>query len=84
MQEPKKAWREILARAKIRDLTIHDLRRTFGTHLGLLGVPTSVIGRALGHTGNSRATPIYTRAELEPVRQALTRYEQSMGLLKSG
>ncbi|HEY2485177.1 MAG TPA: tyrosine-type recombinase/integrase [Candidatus Binataceae bacterium] len=84
MQEPKKAWREILARAKIRDLTIHDLRRTFGTHLGLLGAPTSVIGRALGHTGNSRATLIYTRAELEPVRQALTRYEQSMGLLKSG
>jgi len=82
MQEPKKAWKEILERARIRDLTIHDLRRTFGTHLGLLGAPTSVIGRALGHSGNSRATPIYTRAELEPVRQALSRYERSMGLLE--
>jgi integrase len=36
-------------RAKIDDFTFHDLRHTFASWLAMEGVPTSTIGKLLGH-----------------------------------
>lgn len=49
LQEPRKAWERIRARAKIEDCTIHDLRRTLGSWLAGQGLSLPMIGRVLGH-----------------------------------
>jgi integrase len=52
--------------------TPHDLRRTFSTRLGDLGVAPHVIERMLNHTAEGVAA-IYNRAELLEERIAATR-----------
>jgi len=46
---PNKAWERIRKRAGLEHLTIHDLRRTFGSWLGDAGFTSKQIGAALGH-----------------------------------
>ena len=43
------AWRDAVARAKIRDFHFHDLRHCFGSYMAQAGVPLNVIAEALGH-----------------------------------
>lgn len=52
------------------DARIHDLRRTLGSWLAAQGHSLTLIGRALNHT-NVSTTQVYTRLDLEPVRDAL-------------
>ena len=47
-------WARILKRANIKNLRIHDLRRTLGSWQAMTGTSTAVIGKTLGH--KSRAT----------------------------
>ena len=54
----------------IDDLRIHDLRRTFGSWQNRMGANQSIIGKSLGHK-TSRATQIYTRLDMDPVRQSV-------------
>ena len=42
-------WRELLERAKLTDLRIHDLRRSFATCAGDIGLSAHLIGGLLGH-----------------------------------
>ncbi|MBX7075611.1 MAG: tyrosine-type recombinase/integrase [Pirellulales bacterium] len=70
--EPKKGWKEITTAAGLEGLRIHDLRRTLGSWQAAQGVATATIGKALGHAHGSRATHVYARLDLEPVRQAVT------------
>jgi integrase len=44
-----KAWERIRARAGLDHITIHDLRRSFGSWLGDAGSSTKQIGAVLGH-----------------------------------
>jgi integrase len=44
-----KAWRRIRKRAGVEHVTIHDLRRTFGSWLGDQGFSSKQIGAVLGH-----------------------------------
>lgn len=67
--EPKSAWRRILKRAKIKDLRIHDIRRTMGSYMAMSGAGQYLIGKALGHK-SSAATEIYARVAVDPVRDA--------------
>jgi integrase len=90
LEEPKKCWRRILKRAGLADLRIHDLRRTLGSWQAALGSSLAVIGKSLGHS-SLEATQIYSRLELDPVRQSVERAQQAMliaggvaGLLKEG
>ena len=53
--EPKSAWRRVLARAQIKDLRIHDIRRTLGSYQAISGSSLQVIGKSLGHK-TSQAT----------------------------
>ncbi|MEI8078672.1 MAG: tyrosine-type recombinase/integrase [bacterium] len=68
--EPRKAWRDLLKRAGLRDLRVHDLRRTLGSWQAATGASLQVIGKTLGHR-NQRTTEIYARLNLDPVKASL-------------
>lgn len=67
--EPKKAWKNLLKRAGIEDLRIHDLRRTLGSYQAINGSSLQIIGRSLGHK-TIQATQIYARLINEPIRNS--------------
>jgi integrase len=75
--EPTKAWRNILKRAGIKDLRLHDLRRTMGSWQASTGASLSVIGKSLAHK-NVSTTAIYARLHLDPVRDAMSKATSAM------
>jgi len=70
LAEPKSAWDRLLNRAGLKDLRIHDLRRSFGSWAAMTGASALIIGKALGHLDPS-STAIYARLNLDPVRAAV-------------
>jgi integrase len=58
------------ARAKLTDVRLHDLRHTFATLLGELGVAEGVIGALLGHVP-ANITQHYARATQPAMREAV-------------
>ena len=59
--EPKKGWQRILRNSGIdRNITIHDLRRTFASFMRDIGADEMMIKKALNHT-NKDVTAIYAR-----------------------
>lgn len=68
--EPKAAWRMIVKSAGLKDLRIHDLRRTAGSWMAQAGYSRDVIGKLLGHRSFA-ATGVYARVNLGAVRDAL-------------
>ncbi len=68
--EPKGAWDRLLKKAGIKDLHVHDLRRTFGAWQAKTGASLPIIGKALGHK-DTGATAIYARLDLKPVRDSI-------------
>ncbi|MCB9979389.1 MAG: tyrosine-type recombinase/integrase [Rhodospirillales bacterium] len=77
LADPKKAWQRVLARAGIKDLRIHDLRRSLGSWQASTGASSFVIGKSLGHK-SQQATQIYARLNLDPVRESVERATQAM------
>jgi len=71
LTEPKRGWQEIREAAGLGDLRIHDLRRTLGSWQASAGVSLQIIAKALGHAHGSRATNVYARLALAPVRDAV-------------
>jgi integrase len=69
LAEPRKGWERILARAGIKDLRIHDLRRTLGSWMAGTGASTVMIGRQLNQKSEA-ATRVYARLALDPVKEA--------------
>ena len=57
-------------RAKLKNLRLHDLRRTLGSWQAAAGASLSIIGRSLGHK-NIATTTIYARLDLDPVRASV-------------
>jgi integrase len=68
--EPKLAWLRLLDRAGIKDLRLHDLRRTLGSWQAALGASLPIIGKSLGHC-RPETTAIYARLNLDPVRESV-------------
>jgi integrase len=68
--EPKSAWKRIVGRAQIKDIRLHDLRRTLGSWQAAAGASLSIIGKSLGHK-NIATTAIYARLDLDPVRASV-------------
>lgn len=68
--EPKKAWATLLKTAGIKNLRIHDLRRTLGSWQARTGASLPIIGKSLNHKTH-QATAIYARLDLDPVRQSV-------------
>jgi integrase len=59
------------------DLHIHDLRRSYGSWQAAVGASLLVIGRSLGHA-DQRATAVYSRLSLDPVRESAARGTAAM------
>ncbi|MDD2839803.1 MAG: site-specific integrase [Rickettsiales bacterium] len=70
LEDPKKAWERILKRANIKNLRIHDIRRTLGSYQAIGGSSLLIIGKSLGHKSH-QATQIYSRMNLDPVRESM-------------
>ncbi len=70
LTEPNKAWQKLLERAQLKDLHLHDLRRSLGSWQAATGANLSVISKTLNHK-DLATTGIYARLDLEPVREAM-------------
>ncbi len=70
LKDPMRQWREILARAGIENLRIHDLRRTLGSWQTATGSSMAVVGKTMNHK-HAQTTAIYGRLELKPVRASM-------------
>lgn len=77
LQDPHCAWKRILKRCGLKDVRMHDLRRTCGSWQAAAGASLPMIGRQLGHTQPS-TTAIYARLNLDPVRAAVDRAAVAM------
>jgi integrase len=65
-----KAWARVLRRAKIKNLRIHDIRRSVGTAMARTGASPHLIATGLGHRSIASAKA-YVRLAGEDARQAL-------------
>lgn len=72
-----KPWRRICERAGLKDVRVHDLRRTLGSWLAGSGESLILIGKALGHS-TPTSTAVYARMDLSPLREALERNATKM------
>jgi integrase len=70
LANPQKMWRELLRRATIENLRMHDLRRTFASYQAITGSSHEIIGKALGDKSPA-VIPIYARLTEEPVRHSI-------------
>lgn len=77
LEDPKRPWRDLLNRANIRNLRLHDLRRTQGSYQAITGTSTNIIGKSLGHKSNS-ATAVYARLSADPIREAMQKSTDKM------
>ncbi len=66
----KGAWNRICKHAALRDVRIHDLRRTLGSWLSIAGESLTLVGKTLNHSQPS-TTAIYARLNLDSIRLAL-------------
>ena len=77
LEEPKRAWAALLKRADIKDLRIHDLRRTLGSWLAMTGANLPVIGKTLNHK-TLDAVAVYARLNDDPVRYSIAKATTAM------
>jgi site-specific recombinase XerD len=70
---PKRSYRAC-ERAQIKDLVLHDLRRTFATRLIEKGVDIVTVSQLLGHTSIS-TSQIYCMSSLKAKHDAVARID---------
>ena len=75
--EPKAGWKRILERANLKDVRLHDLRRTLGSWQAATGANSYMIGQSLGHK-SPQSTAIYARLNIDPVRESVEKATQAM------
>lgn len=72
--------------ARLEDLQRHDMRRTLGSWQAATGASLVIIGKSLGHK-SMQATEIYSRLNLDPVRDSMQTATRAMlaagGLIKT-
>jgi integrase len=77
LSDPTKPIAKVFAAAGLKDVRLHDLRRTYGSWQAANGSSELLIGKSLGHR-NSAATKVYARLTLDPVRQSVERATDAM------
>lgn len=77
IMNPCEVFNNLINRAGIKNLRIHDLRRTLGSWQAALGANSYVIGKSLGHS-SQHATAIYARLDINPVRDSLSKAVSAM------
>lgn len=75
--EVRSVWRNILKKANITDLHLHDLRHTLATQLIAKGADAFMVKRALTHK-NLQSTQIYVNLGVEELRDKLNETVNSM------
>lgn len=75
--DPKKGWFRLLESADIKNLRMHDLRRTLGSWQAKTGASLAIIGKSLNHK-NQSTTAIYARLDLDPVRASINTATNAM------
>lgn len=68
------AWRDAVARAKVRDFKFHDLRHCCASYLAQAGTPLNVIAEVLGHRKldmSRRYAHLTTQTKAAAMRHAL-------------
>ena len=73
----RSVWRNILKKANIADLHLHDLRHTLATQLIAKGADAFMVKRALTHK-NLQSTQIYVNLGVEELRDKLNETVNSM------
>ena len=68
--QPHHAWERIRQNSGLKDIRVHDLRRSCGSWQAALGSNISVIGKSLGHSAIS-TTAVYSRVQMDPVRASM-------------
>lgn len=77
LAEPKSGWKRILKDSNIKDLRIHDLRRTLGSWQAKTGASLPIIGKSLNHQ-SLQSTSVYARLDLTPVRSSINTAVEAM------
>ncbi len=85
--EPDTCMQKLVAMAKqdkiqlkpleMRDLHVHDLRRTMGSWQANTGASLPIIGRSLNHK-SAQSTQIYSRLMIDPVRRSMQKATSAM------
>ncbi len=75
--EPKRSWKNLLERAGIENLRVHDLRRSLGSWMSIGGTSMTIVSKALGHKSMA-ATAVYARLSVDPVRIAVQQATAAM------
>ena len=75
--EPRKGLERILKAANLRDVRLHDLRRTMGSYMSIGGASMTIVGKALGHM-SQQSTQVYARLNIDPVRAAMEKAASDM------
>jgi len=70
VMDPRKSWARVVKRAGIDNLRPHDLRRSLGSWQAIAGASLQIIGASLGHK-DPKATAVYARLQLDPVRASV-------------
>jgi integrase len=76
----KRSWDRFRTKIGMKDLRVHDLRRTLGSFQAALGASELIIGKSLGHKPGSGATHVYSQLQLDPVRASITAATNAMHL----
>lgn len=71
LTSPDNAWRELRAEIGLKDVTLHDLRRTFASWQAMTGASLPIIGDSLGHK-NPSVTAIYARLSKAATRESVS------------
>lgn len=77
LTDPKRVWERVRKQSGLADVRIHDIRRTMGSYQAITGSSLQIIGKSLGHK-SQHATQIYSRLDLDPVRESLERATNAM------
>lgn len=75
LQEPRIGHNKALTAAGLPDLTLHGLRRSFGTLSEWCEVPAGVVAQIMGHKPSAIAEKHYRRRPLDLLRQWHTKIE---------
>lgn len=77
LEDPKRSWQDLLKRAGITNLRLHDLRRTQCSYQAITGASMNIIGKSLGHKSTS-ATMVYARLSADPIRESMQKATDRM------
>lgn len=71
LRDIKRPWARVLAKAKVENLHVHDLRRSLGTWLINSGTRLEVVSKILGHRRLETTRKHYSHLLVDATRSAL-------------